>query len=106
MNRKRAAEEAEHYNRTMDLSEFDLGREEPLVVRRNVTISVRFSEDEIAELRSRAETAGAKVTSYIRAAALEATRPVDRSAVAEVVTELEAKVKELSALLQSDSGPA
>jgi hypothetical protein len=64
-----------------DVSEFDLEHPESLTVRRNVTISVRFSDEEISELRARAERAGVKVTSFIRAAALEATSPVDREAL-------------------------
>lgn len=35
-----------------------------------MTISVRFSDTEIAELRARAEQPGVKVTSFIRVAAL------------------------------------
>ena len=69
---------AEYYDRTRDTSGFDEASSQPVEVRRNVTISVRFSEDEMAELRRAAEAAGLKVTSYIRAAALQARSPVDR----------------------------
>jgi hypothetical protein len=51
---------AEHYDRTRDLSDFDETVAEPVEVRRNVTISVRFSEREIEELRGAAEAAGLK----------------------------------------------
>ena len=49
---------ARAYDETRDLSGFDEGLSEPVEVRRNVTISVRFSEDEIAALRDQANEAG------------------------------------------------
>ncbi len=64
---------AEYYNRTQDLSGFDAGAVvmvEP--TRRDVTISVRFSAEEIEQLRAAADGAGEKVTAWIRAAALGA----------------------------------
>jgi len=82
------AELAEYYNRTRASSDFDDGEEVPITVKRNVTISVRFSDEEIAELRARAEQAGVKVTSFIRAAALEAASPVDRVALGELARDL------------------
>lgn len=69
---------ADLYDQTHDVSEFDESAAYPAEVRRNVTISVRFSEEEIAALRREAEAAGIKVTAYIRAAALQAGAPVDR----------------------------
>ena len=92
------AELAESYNRTEDLSAFDEGEEIPVKVKRNVTISVRFSEDEIRDLRTRAEQAGVKVTSLIRAAALESDGPVDLDAVREVASDLKERAQELAAL--------
>ncbi len=89
------AELAEYYNRTKDTSDFDEGEEVPITVRRNVTISVRFSVEEIAELRARAEQAGAKVTSFIRAAALEATSPVDRVELGELARDLEQRAHQV-----------
>ena len=68
------AELADYYNRTQDASDFEGGEEVPITVKRNVTISVRFSPEELEDLRARAADAGVKVTSFIRAAALEATR--------------------------------
>jgi len=91
-----AAELAEYYNRTQDTSDFDEGEEVPITVRRNVTISVRFSVEEIAELRARAEQAGVKVTSFIRAAALEAASPVDRAALGELARDLEARAHQVA----------
>ena len=89
MVKKTEAELADYYNETKDVSEFDLEHPEPVTVRRSVTISVRFSDEEIAELRARAEQAGVKVTSFIRAAALEAASPVDRAALSELARDLE-----------------
>ncbi len=46
----------------------DWGDSEPLVqpIRREVTLSVRFSREEIAAIRSAAERAGVKPTAFIR----------------------------------------
>jgi hypothetical protein len=93
-----AAELAE-YNRTKDTSDFDDGEEALVTVRRNVTISVRFSDTEIAELRARAEQAGVKVTSFIRAAALESTSPIDRAALGELVRDLERRAHDVAAMI-------
>ncbi len=90
------AELAEFYNRTQDTSDFDQGEEVAITVRRNVTISVRFSDEEIAELRARAEQAGVKVTSFIRAAALEAASPVDRIALGELARDLEQRAHQVA----------
>lgn len=86
---KSETELADYYNETEDLSGFDQEGPKPVTVRRDVTISMRFSDDEIAELRARAEQGGVKVTSFIRAAALEASRPVDRAALGELTRDLE-----------------
>lgn len=96
MAKKTEAELADYYNETKDLSEFDLEHPEPVTVRRSVTISVRFSDEEISELRARAEQAGVKVTSFIRAAALEATSPVDRAALGELARELEHRAHQVA----------
>lgn len=93
---KSEADLAAHYNQTRDLSGFDLENGEPISVRRSVTISVRFSEEEIARLRARAEQSGVKVTSFIRAAALEATSPVDRAALGELARELEKRAHDVA----------
>lgn len=90
------AELAEYYNRTQDTSDFDEGEEVPITVRRNVTISVRFSVEEIAELRARAEQASVKVTSFIRTAALEAASPVDRVALGELARDLEQRAHQVA----------
>lgn len=87
------AEFAEHFNATGDISGFEGA--EHFEVRRNVTISVRFSGDEIDALRRRADTAGLKVTAFIRSAALEAERPLDREAIASLAAGVEAQVHQL-----------
>jgi hypothetical protein len=71
---------AREYQNSRDLSGFEIDGE-PVEVRRNVTISVRFSDREIAHVREMAEHAGMKVTAYIRSAALEHGAPVDRPAI-------------------------
>ncbi|GAB7003709.1 hypothetical protein JCM18899A_11800 [Nocardioides sp. AN3] len=93
------AELADYYNQTQDVSDFDLGEEVPITVRRNVTISVRFSQEEIAALRASADKAGVKVTSYIRAAALEASNPVDRATLSELARDLEQRAHDVAALV-------
>ena len=94
------AELADYYNETEDISEFDLENPEPVTVRRDVTISVRFSSDEIAELRVRADQAGVKVTSYIRDAALEASNPVDRATLSQLAHDLEQRAHDVAALVE------
>jgi hypothetical protein len=92
------AELAEYYERTHDVSEFDESAAYPVEVRRNVTISVRFSQEEIEALRRQAEAVGLKVTAYIRAAALQASSPVDRKrllAALKVVSDDVARVKRI-----------
>lgn len=67
------AELAEHYNRIRATSDFDRGVVESISVQPNVTIAVRFSSDEIEELRARAERDGVPVTAYIRVTVLNAS---------------------------------
>ncbi len=93
------AELAEHYDRTRDTSEFDAGTPESITVRRNVTISVRFSEAEIADLRARADEAGVKVTSFIRAAAMESANPVDLAALGQLARDLEKRAHEVAVIV-------
>lgn len=95
---KANAELADEYNATQDLSDFDLDQPEPVTVKRAVTISVRFSDEEIADLRDRADEAGVKVTSFIRAAALEAVSPVDLSKLTQLAQDLEQRAHDVAAL--------
>jgi predicted DNA binding CopG/RHH family protein len=93
------AELAEYYNETRDFSDFDESAAEPVEVRRNVTISVRFSQEEIEALRREAEAAGVKVTAYIRAAALQASSPVDRKSLQEALRAVSEDVARVERLL-------
>lgn len=96
MAKKTEAELADYYTETQDLSGFDEEDAVPVTVKRSVTISVRFSDKEIAELRARAEEAGVKVTSFIRAAALEAASPVDRVGLGELARDLEQRAHQVA----------
>lgn len=95
------AELAKEYEETRDLSGFEDGSVEPVEVRRNVTISVRFSDQEIAVLRARAEDAGAKVTAYIRAAALQQAAPLDRLQLLQALEAASANVARAERLLRT-----
>ncbi len=99
------AELADYYDRTHDVSGFDLEHPEPITRphrRLDVTISVRFSPEEIDLLRTEAERAGLKVTAFIRTLALQhASGPVlDRAALrrklATVSAELDALERQLA----------
>ncbi len=89
------AELADYYDQTHDLSEFDEDDAYPTEVRRNVTISVRFSEEEIARLRAQADALGMKVTALIRSAALE-----DRESVLRALKQLEKQTQRLGSLIR------
>lgn len=99
------AELADYYDRTHDLSGFDLEHPEPITGPRrrlDVTISVRFSPEEIDLLRAEAERADLKITTFIRTLALQhAAGPVlDRAALrkhlATVADELRALERQLA----------
>lgn len=77
-------------------------RGEPVEVRRAVTISVRFSDQEIALLRAKADQAGMKVTTYIRSAALEHGTPVDKPALLGVLREASEDVARAERLLRAE----
>ena len=93
------AEMADRYNETEDLSGFDDDNPLPVTVKRSVTISVRFSEEELGVLRARADEAGVKVTSFIRAAAMEASSPVDRTTLGDLARDLEKRAHEVALLV-------
>jgi predicted DNA binding CopG/RHH family protein len=60
------AELAEHYDTHRDADEWGESEHVERPERREVTISVRFTEREITEIRDRAEQVGMKPTAYIR----------------------------------------
>ncbi len=65
---------AAYYDRTHDLSEFDLAAPEPVIPARqrlDVSITVRFAPDEIDALRATADEQGVKVTTLIRSLAVQ-----------------------------------
>lgn len=97
------AELAAHYEESRDVRGFDEDASVPVEVRRNVTISVRFSDEEISNLRQYADRLGIKVTTLIRTAALDEmhreTRPMDREALARVVGALEEQTHRLADLV-------
>ncbi len=86
-----------HHEHVRDeaVDEAEFGAAEPIRVRRNVTISVRFSDAEMAAVRERAAAAGMKATSYIRSAVLDAQAPLDRDAARRIATDLEERAQEL-----------
>lgn len=92
------AELAKFYNSTHDLSEFEGGE---VVTNapahpetRSVTISVRFSPSELAEIEGLAKAAGMRVTAFIRAAALASEEPpVDRAEVLDLISALRRSVE-------------
>jgi predicted DNA binding CopG/RHH family protein len=92
------AELAEHYDRTRDISDFDDEHPIPLTRRRlDISISVRFSSEEIEALRARAEAAGMKVTQFIRAVVLQhqGAEPIDISALRRLAAAVARDVNEL-----------
>lgn len=82
-----------------DIDESDWGEPVPVTVRREVTISVRFSAEEIAAIRRRAQAAGMKVTAYIRQAAASGEVQVDREKVARAVAAVTADLDRVRALV-------
>lgn len=65
---------ADYYDQTHDLSEFDLAAPEPVIPARqrlDVSITVRFTPDEIDALRATADPQGVKVTTLIRSLAVQ-----------------------------------
>lgn len=78
----------------------DWGEPVPVTVRRNVTISVRFSAEEIEAIRQQAEAAGMKVTAYIRQAAISGGDTIDRDKVASAVAAVSNDLDRVRRLIQ------
>lgn len=83
-----------------EINDTDWGEPVPVTVRRNVTISVRFSADEIAAIRRQADAAGMKVTAYIRQAALSGGDAIDRDKVARAVAAVSHDLDHVRRLIQ------
>jgi predicted DNA binding CopG/RHH family protein len=83
------AELADYYDRHRDLTTWGEPEPKRAAGRLDVTISVRFSADELAAVRARAEAAGLKPTTYIRRLVLTADEaPLDRTRLARTVDAL------------------
>lgn len=98
LNEMTEAELADYYNSTHDLSEFEGGEvvtvPETQPETRNVTISVRFSPSELADLEEQATAADMRLASFIRATVLAASEPpVDRAEVLDMITALRRKIE-------------
>ena len=78
----------------------DWGEPVPVTVRRNVTISVRFSAEEIEAIRQQAEATGMKVTAYIRQAAISGGDTIDRDKVASAVAAVSNDLDRVRRLIQ------
>lgn len=89
------AELADYYEQHRDAEWREL---EPLnrPERLDVTMSVRFTRAEVAAIRSRADSAGLKVTAYIRRRALDAEdQPIDRTQLTRSVAALSRDLEDL-----------
>jgi hypothetical protein len=74
--------------------------------RLDVTISVRFTSEEIAALRRRAEAASMKLTTFIRRAALAADAPpLDRTALRGALRAVADEVAHLGDLVERGQDP-
>lgn len=82
------------------IDDTEWGEPVPVTVRRNVTISVRFSAEEIEAIRQRAEAAGMKVTAYIRQAAISGGDTIDRDKVASAVAAVSNDLDRVRRLIQ------
>ena len=83
------AELAEYYEQRRDLTEWRESQPVERSERLDVTISVRFTSAEMANIRARAEAADLKPTTYIRRCALDAEQPpIDRGRLSRTVAAL------------------
>lgn len=72
--------------------------------RLDVTISVRFTVDEIAAVRQRAMDAGVKPTVFIRQAALHGSDQLDRRLLARTFDDLRTDVERLASVISAERG--
>jgi uncharacterized protein (DUF1778 family) len=82
------------------IDDADWGEPVSVTVRRNVTISVRFSAEEIDAIRQQAAAAGMKVTAYIRQAAISGGDTIDRDKVASAVAAVSNDLDRVRRLIQ------
>ncbi len=67
--------------------------------RLDVTISVRFTPEEIAAVRERARDAGMRPTAFIRQAALDVDVPLNRGLLAKTFDRLRSDVEQLASVI-------
>ncbi len=77
--------------------------------RLDVTISVRFTPEEISGVRERARDAGMRPTAFIRQAALDVDVPLNRGLLAKTFDRLRSDVEQLASVISiervHDAGP-
>lgn len=87
---------AAYYDQHHDTSGFGTPRPVQRPERLDVTISVRFTADELAAVRARAAAAGIKPTTYIRRCALSDERsPIDRTRLSRATAALARDLEDL-----------
>lgn len=99
------AQLAEHYRAHRDdTEEWDAPEPVTRPGRLDVTISVRFTADEIAAVRERASEAGMKPTAFIRQAALDVDAPMNRGLLAKTFDRLRSDVEQLASVISVERG--
>lgn len=96
--------DADYYDSTRDLSDFDGGEVVTMPETRSVTISVRFSPSELEALEQQANAADMRLTTYIRTAALAADEPpIDRAEVLDLLDALRHSVERKRTMMVRDT---
>jgi len=94
------AELAEYYqDHRGDTEEWEPAEAISRPARLDVTISVRFTPEEIAAVRERARDAGMRPTAFIRQAALDVDVPLDRGLLAKTFHRLRSDVEQLASVI-------
>lgn len=101
----RPAERVEYYQARRDnTDEWDVPEPISKPARLDVTISVRFTAEEIAAVRERARGAGMKPTTLIRQAVLDIDAPLNRGLLAKTFDRLRSDVEQLASVINIDRG--
>ena len=94
------AELAEYYQAHRgDTEEWEPAEAISRPARLDVTISVRFTAEEIAAVRERARDAGMRPTAFIRQAALDVDVPLNRGLLAKTFDRLRSDVEQLASVI-------
>ncbi len=94
------AELAEYYqDHRGDTEEWEPPEAISRPARLDVTISVRFTAEEIAAVRERARDAGMRPTAFIRQAALDVDVPLNRGLLAKTFDRLRSDVEQLASVI-------